>query len=70
MLQKSGTLVVLTPTFLQMVQKHSALINFMKLPKDTNKYPHILVHETYDSINKGVIAEDNWVPTQNTLLVD
>ena len=50
-------------------QKHSDLIDLIKLPKDTNKYPNILVQVKAYRINKGFISKVKRGPTQRAMLV-
>ena len=52
------------------VDKHSALINLIKIPEYVEKCPHILVPATTGKINKGVFTEGKLVMTQHNMFVD
>ena len=52
------------------VHNHSAIIDLIKLPKETYKHPHLMVQATTDSVNKGVNENGNRVPTKNTMFAD
>ena len=52
------------------MHKHRAIIDLIPLPKDTDKFPYLMVRATYDSINKGVLAHGNIGPTKNAVFVD
>ena len=54
----------------EIVHKHKALPCIIKRPKDTDKYPHLLVQVTADRIVKGVIIDGKRGPTQNTMISD
>ena len=45
------------------VQKHSALVYLAQAPKDVNGCTHLLVNETANMINKGVITDGKRGPT-------
>ena len=51
-------------------QKYSALIDLSKLPKYANECPHLLVQATAYRINKGVVIDRKWGPTQSAMLTD
>ena len=50
------------------MKKHSALIDLIKLLKDTYKYLHLHVPATAKKMNKGVFTDGKWVPTQHAIL--
>ena len=52
------------------VCKHSAIVYLIKLPKDTEKFPHLLVQDVDDSFNKGLVSNGNRGPTQNAMFID
>ena len=52
------------------MKKHSALIDLIKLPKDTEKCPHVLVQLTANRINKGFLVNGERGSTQGAMFVD
>ena len=56
--------------FPAIAQKHSALIDLTKLPKDTEKCPHLLVKVIADRISKGIVADGKQGTAQSAILVD
>ena len=52
------------------VQNHSTIIDLIKLTKYTDRFPHLLVQATADSVSKGFLANGKRRPTQNTMFAD
>ena len=52
------------------VHKHRAIVELIKIPKDIEKCPHLMVQATTDSINEGVNANGNRGPTKKAIFVD
>ena len=67
--KKNGIIAVLNGLNFNSV-KHRALIDLIKLLKDTKKCPYLLAQGTADRINKGIIANGKRGPTQSTMLED
>ena len=54
-----------------MMQRKSAHINHVKIPKDTdNPLPQLLSRATSDMINKGVVTDGKQGTIQNVILAD
>ena len=47
-----------SPDLPTIMHKHSTIVNLIKRPMHTEKCPHLLVHATADSINKGVDVDN------------
>ena len=68
-LQKSEHLQS-SPGLRTIVQKYSAIIDIIKLPKDTDPPPHLLVKYTSGITNKGVLANSERRSSQHFMFVD
>ena len=52
------------------VHKHISIVDLIKLPKDTDKFPRLIVQAKSDSVNKVVNPNGNREPTKNAIFVD
>ena len=69
-LYKKSECVYSFPDLDSMSQKQSALIDLVKLPKDTDECIYLLVPVISDRIKNDVVSDCKRVPTQNLMLID
>ena len=62
-LQSSADLTLL-------LQKHKALLDLVKIPKDLDECPQLLVPATNDHTNSGVFLNGKHGPTTNVMFVE
>ena len=53
-----------------LTQKHKALLDLVRIPKDLDKCPQLLVPATRDNLNPGVFLNGTRGPTKNAMFVD